>query len=84
LSAHHFLNYALTVVEELEQECDALELATSALDRVPEVPRRLNIITPGDVVSANPASTSGPRRADGGALGKSGGSSADDQQVGCG
>jgi hypothetical protein len=36
LSAHHFLNYALTVVEELEQECDALELAVPAPDGAPE------------------------------------------------
>jgi radical SAM superfamily enzyme YgiQ (UPF0313 family) len=36
LSAHHFLNYARTVVEELEQECDALELAAPAPDGDPE------------------------------------------------
>jgi hypothetical protein len=36
LSAHHFLNYARTVVEELEQECDALESAAAAPDSVPE------------------------------------------------
>jgi radical SAM superfamily enzyme YgiQ (UPF0313 family) len=36
LSAHHFLNYAVTVVEELEQDCDALELTAHAPDGVSE------------------------------------------------
>jgi radical SAM superfamily enzyme YgiQ (UPF0313 family) len=33
LSAHHFLNYARQVVEELEQECQALELASDQCSR---------------------------------------------------